>query len=106
MNQYDLNVPFTDPSALPRSTTVLRENGLRCLLLHLKTGEEIPEHQARGAITVHCLQGEVQFSAGAQVVDLRTGMLVSLAAGDLHALAARQESLLLVTLSESVAAPA
>jgi quercetin dioxygenase-like cupin family protein len=106
MTQYDLNHLLNDPSALPRSTTLLRENGLRCLLLHLKTGEQIPEHQARGAITVHCLQGEVQFSAGAQMADLRAGMLVSLAAGDPHALAARQESLLLVTLSEPVAAAA
>ncbi len=102
MNPTDLNAFLADPSALPRSTTILRENGLRCLVLHLKAGEQIPEHQARGAISVHCLQGEVRFSAGEEKVELRAGLLITLASGLPHALVAQQESVLLVTMSEPV----
>ena len=100
MTQSDLNAFLTNASALPRSTTIVRENGLRCLLLHLKAGEEIPEHRARGAITVHCLRGEIRFSAGEEELVLRSGLLISLTADSPHALVAQQESVLLVTMSE------
>lgn len=102
MSHIDLNALLADASALPRSTTLVRENGLRCILLHLKPGENIPEHQARGPISVHCLGGEVQFSAGEERTDLRAGLLITLKAGLPHALTAREDSLLLVTLSEPV----
>ncbi len=100
MHQFDLNALLSDFSSSPRSTTILRANGLRCLLLHLKTGEEIPEHQARGAITVHCLNGDVRFSAGEDIVQLRPGLLIGLDPASPHALVAQEESLLLVTISE------
>lgn len=100
MNQNDLNTLLADPSALPRSTTILRENGLRCLVLHLKTGEQIPEHQARGPISVHCLRGEVRFSVGEEHVDLRPGLLITVPASAPHALVANAESVLLVTMAE------
>lgn len=102
MNQTDLHALLADAPALPRSTTVFREGGLRGILLHLRAGESLPEHQARGAISVHCLQGEVAFSSGGETANLRMGGLVSLAAGSPHALVARQDSVLLVSMSEPV----
>ncbi len=104
MNQIDLNSYLGGMSALPRSTTILREEGLRALLLHLASGEEIPEHQSRGAITVHCLIGRVTFFRGDEPADLKPGVLISLPAGANHKLKAAEDSLLLVTLSEAVAA--
>ncbi len=103
MNQSDLRPLLADPSALPRSTTLLRENGLRCLLLHLKPGEEIPEHSAPGPISVHCLQGQVLFSEGEATTELHPGQLLTVAANAPHALQAREESLLLVTLAQPAA---
>lgn len=100
MNQSNLNELLANAATLPRSTMLLREDGLRCLLLHLKAGEEIPKHQARGAISVHCLQGETSFSAGEETTELQPGRLITLPPGIPHALTARTESLLLVTLSE------
>lgn len=103
MNQSDLNSLLAGPSALPRSTTLLHENGLRCLLLHLKPGEEIPEHSAPGAISVHCLQGQVLFSEGEATTELHPGLLLTVPAKAPHALQARKESLLLVTLAQAAA---
>jgi quercetin dioxygenase-like cupin family protein len=100
MNHCDLNALLA--SALPRSATILRENGLRCLMLHLNAGEEIPSHRARGAITVHCLRGEVRFCAGEEEFLLRAGLLISLSQDSPHSLSALQESVLLVTMSEPV----
>jgi quercetin dioxygenase-like cupin family protein len=93
---------FSDTAELGRTTTLFRENGLRTLLLHLKPGEQIPEHQTRGGITVHCLKGEAIFSSGDERVELRPDLLLSLAPGMSHSVDAREDTLLLVAISEQV----
>lgn len=102
MNQVNLERLLSDTAALGRATTVVQEPGLRTLLLHLKTDEHIPEHQARGAITVHCLKGEAIFASGAEQVTLRPASLISLAPGSPHSVTAQQETLLLVTMCEQI----
>ena len=102
MNRTDLQEFQLDTAALPRSTTLFREPGLRGLLLHLKPGEEIPEHSTPGAITVQCLKGEVIFAAGDEPMSLRPGGLISLAPAVPHRVAAQQDSLLLVTVREEI----
>jgi quercetin dioxygenase-like cupin family protein len=99
MKQVNLRDFLDKRDPLPRTTTLIREHGLRTLLLHLKAGEEIPEHHTRGPILVHCLSGDVKFSSGDQV-DLKPGTLISLEPGAPHSLSAREDSLLLVTISE------
>jgi quercetin dioxygenase-like cupin family protein len=102
MNHIDLQKFQADPAALPRSTALFREPGLRGLLLHLKQGEEIPEHSTPGAITVHCLKGEVIFTAADERTSLVPGRLISLASAVPHRLTAQQDSLLLVTIREEI----
>ncbi len=102
MNHSDLGRFFANTAGLPRSTTLTRETGLRTLLLHLNEGEEIPEHRTPGAITVHCLKGAAVFSSGGESVGLLPGLLVSLPPSAPHRVAARQETLLLVTMREPV----
>ena len=102
MNQTELSPFLADPGPLPKSQTLLRESGLRVMLLHLKSGERIPEHHAPGAITVHCLQGEVDFFVAGAKVELRAGTLIGVEPKAQHRLNAHQESLVLVTLWEQV----
>jgi quercetin dioxygenase-like cupin family protein len=104
MKQLDLRPFLADGSPQPKAATLLRESGLRVLLLHLEDGEEIPEHQTSGAITVHCLKGNVSFVAGAEKLDLNSGVLVSLPPGSPHSLVANGTSVLLVTVSEQLPA--
>jgi quercetin dioxygenase-like cupin family protein len=99
MKQADLRSFAPDTSAPPRSTTLFQESALRTLLLHLKSGERIPEHQTRGAITVQCLQGQVSFSSGEETVELTAGLLIGLPPAAPHSVLARQDSLLIVTAS-------
>ena len=84
MTQADVRSFLSDTAGLARTTTLFRENGLRTLLLHLKAGEQIPEHQTRGAITVHCLKGEAIFLGGDERAELKPGLLLSLAPGIPH----------------------
>jgi quercetin dioxygenase-like cupin family protein len=89
-----------DTAKLSRTTTLFRENGLRTLLLHLISGEQIPEHQTRGAITVHCLKGQATFLSGEERIELRPASLISVPPGASHSVIAQQDTLLLVTISE------
>ena len=100
MNQVDLSRYVSDFESLPRATTLLREEGLRCFLLHLKASEEMPEHKTRGAITVQCLQGLVLFTEGEDRAELVPGAVISVRGGSPHSVLARSNSLLLVTVSE------
>ncbi len=105
MKQTDLGTFLSAADRLPRATTLFQESGLRGLLLHLKAGEQIPEHQTRGAITVHCLQGEATFGSGEEQATLRPASLISLAPATPHRVMAQQDTLLLVTVGEQVRDP-
>jgi quercetin dioxygenase-like cupin family protein len=104
MTRTDLQQLLNDAGPLPRTTSLVRETGLRAMLLHLREGEEIPEHQNRGAITVQCLQGHVIFFAGEERVELTPGLLISLPPELRHKLSGEANSLLLVTMSEPIRA--
>jgi quercetin dioxygenase-like cupin family protein len=101
MTQADLQTFRNTVSVLPRSTTLFHENGLRTLLLHLKKGERIPEHQTRGAILVHCVDGQGTFSIGNEQTELRPGIVVSVPPAVPHAVAAAEQQHLLVLVTVS-----
>jgi quercetin dioxygenase-like cupin family protein len=105
MRQLDLQEHLANKASLPRTTTLFREAGIRALLLHLKPGEAIPEHQTRGPISVHCLAGEGSFFVSDNRVSLRPGVLISLPGSFQHSVEAgeRDDLLLLVHISEHAA---
>ena len=106
MTSADLETIRANTAPFPRTTALFREPGLRTMLLHLKAGENIPEHQTRGAILVHCLTGRGVFAAGEDRTELRPGILVSVPPSAPHSVAAAadEELLLLVVISEQVTA--
>ena len=104
MNHADLHSLLESKTALPRATTLLRERGLRAVLFHLKAGEELPEHQIGGAIIIQCLNGLSSLLAGDERVEMTPALLISLAPGVPHTLIARQDTVLLVTISEQIPA--
>ncbi len=106
MTSADLENLRANTAAFPRTTPLFREPGLRTMLLHLNAGENIPEHQTKGAILVHCLAGHGVFIAGEERKDLRPGVLISVPPSAPHSVtaAAGEELLLLVAISEQVTA--
>lgn len=106
MTPTDLANFLSNQADLPRTTTLFRQPGLRTLLLHLNAGERIPEHQTRGAIVIHCLDGEGAFFVGNDRAELRPGSLLSVSPNAAHSVSAAedQQLLLLVTVSEQIAA--
>lgn len=106
MTWTDLENLRANTAAFPRTTPLFREPGLRTMLLHLNAGENMPEHETRGALLVHCLTGRGVFVVGGDRTELRPGILVSVPPSAPHSVAAAadQELLLLVAISEQVTA--
>lgn len=97
-----------ESAALPRTTTLFRESGLRTMLLHLKPGERIPEHQTRGALLVQCVAGRGSFFITTDRLDLRPGLLISVPPAVPHSVVAADDegmSLLVAVSEETQAQP-
>lgn len=81
-----------------RTAALLKTPQLEVIRMVLPAGKEIPSHRAPGAITVHCLEGRVAFTALGKTQELSDGQLLYLPAGVEHALRGVEDASVLVTL--------
>jgi quercetin dioxygenase-like cupin family protein len=79
--------------------TLIRFPELRLVLMWLRQGAEIPAHQAEGAITLHVLEGRVRLATADDAGDLVPGQLVALEPSVPHAIAAIEDSAVLLTIA-------
>jgi quercetin dioxygenase-like cupin family protein len=80
------------------STSLIKTERLQLLHLVLPAHRDLPEHRVDDECTLHCLEGEVEVTIGAQTRRLNAGELLLLPALAPHALRARSNSAVLVTL--------
>jgi len=90
------NITFDENK--PVLGTLLPGPGPRVMLLCLHTGQSLPEHVASDTITVQALSGWTTFYDGPVPFEMKSGTLIRLEAGRLHALTAHEDSALLVTV--------
>lgn len=81
-----------------RSSTLVRADHLEVFRFVLVAGQTAPDHKASGAVTIQCLEGEVELEAHGRTRTLLPGNLVYLADAEPHAVKALKDSALLVTL--------
>ncbi len=81
------------------STTVLKTDTLRVVLMALKAGARLHEHHADGRLVLHVLEGEIELEVGNSKPRLSAGMLVSLEAMVPHSVAAIGDAVLLLTIA-------
>jgi len=79
------------------SSMLARTATLEVRRLSLTKGRQIPTHHAPGEITVHCLEGRINFTADGAPHELGAGQLLVLAAGVPHSVAGLEDSVVLVT---------
>ena len=79
--------------------TLVRAPQLRVVLMLLRRGAEIPVHQAEGALTVHVLEGRARLAAADDVHELVPGQLLVFEPGVPHAVAAIEDSAILLTIA-------
>lgn len=83
----------------PRNAaTLLKDAGMRVLLVVIHEGAAIEPHKAEGPISVHLLTGAIRMTAGGEKVALRPGQILTLEAGLEHDVKADEESAFLLTM--------
>ena len=80
------------------SNALFKTSQLELMRLVLPRGKGLPEHAVPGAVTIQCIEGEIELQAHGRTQHMRPGQLVYLAGGEPHALHALQDASVLLTL--------
>lgn len=80
------------------SIALAKTDELELIRMVLPKGKTMPEHHVPGEITLLCLEGEVELDMHGSRRTLGAGQMLYLSGGQAHALQARQDSLLLLTI--------
>ena len=80
------------------STSLIKTDTLQLQHLVLPARHDLPPHHVDDASVVHCIEGDVEVRMGDGSRRLGPGQLVVLPPGKTHALTARVDSAVLVTL--------
>ncbi len=78
--------------------TLFRAEQVEVIRLVVPAGKEIHEHRAKGEITVHCLEGAVEFTAFGKTQHLAAGELLYLPTGEAHSVKGVKDSSILLTI--------
>lgn len=79
--------------------TLVKEGPLRVVLLGLKPGSTLEEHEAGGPVSLHALSGHVDVMSGDRRDPLRAGNALVFGSSVPHSLEAREDSVVLVTIA-------
>lgn len=90
-----------DTEAGRRAETLIKTDGLRVVLVTMRTGISLHEHVAPGPITIHVLRGRFVVTFGNEERDLNSGDLISLASGVRHAVRTIENGAFLLTIGWS-----
>lgn len=81
-----------------RTKAILKTKEMELARLVIPAGKEFREHKVSGPITVHCIKGNVEFSAMGTSQELTSGQLLYLESGQPHSLKARTDAIILLTI--------
>jgi quercetin dioxygenase-like cupin family protein len=86
--------------------TLLKDHGLRVVLIVMHTNTVIPSHQAESPLSMQVVEGCLHVRTNAEAVTLKKGQMLGLRAGIRHEVEALEESALLLTLATNQSHPA
>lgn len=89
--------PLEDKLSNTTTRTLYKSAHLEVFRMILPAGKVMPVHSVPGDITVQCLEGYIEFTAGT-VQTMRKGDLICLAGGVPHALKSIEDASVLVTI--------
>lgn len=81
-----------------RQKTLYKSGDLTIALFLFERFAGLSEHRAAGVVNMHVLRGKLKITAEDQVHELQSGQMLVLAPGLKHAVAAEEESEMLVTV--------
>ncbi len=80
------------------SETLIRESHIEVFRFVLRAGKTTPEHTAAGAMTIQCIEGEVELDLAGDKRTLPALGLMYLSAGAAHTIKALADTTLLITI--------
>jgi quercetin dioxygenase-like cupin family protein len=90
--------PLGPALATTKTCTLFKSGTIEAVRLVMAAGKQLATHQAPGAITVHCLEGRIAWTALGKTQELTAGDLLYLEAGEPHAVACLEDASLLLTI--------
>jgi quercetin dioxygenase-like cupin family protein len=90
--------PYGDALHQAQSMALFKFPQLEVIRLVFPAGHRMPAHKVQGAITLQCIEGEVEVEANDRVAVLPAGHLIHLRPEVEHALHALKASSLLITI--------
>jgi len=91
--------PLGTALASAHTRTLVRTAAVEVVRLIVRAGQEVPQHKAKGDLIVQCLEGRVAFTALGKTQTLEAGKLLTLPAGEPHALKGIEDASLLLTIA-------
>ena len=90
--------PLGSELATAKTIVLIKTNQMEVLRLVLLAGKELSEHKAPGEIIVQCIEGRVAFTSLGKTVELESGQLIYLPAGEPHSVRAIEDTSFLLTI--------
>jgi quercetin dioxygenase-like cupin family protein len=81
------------------ASSLVKSPSLEVIRLTVPAGKTVANHTAPGDITVQCIKGAIDFTAGDRTYRLERGRMLYLDAGTVHALQGIEDSAILVTIA-------
>lgn len=79
--------------------TVYKTDGMRIVLVALHEDAVMTKHKAEGIVSVHVLEGKINFITDEGSIELEEGMIVTIHKGMPHSVAAIKKSVFLLTIA-------
>lgn len=97
------SVATPDPErALPATRRILKADGVDLISFTFSPGQVLGDHHAPYPITVHCLEGEVDFIIGDDTIRMKEGTLLHLEEGITHHVQATADAIAPATILVSL----
>jgi quercetin dioxygenase-like cupin family protein len=87
------------PGQKRKTETVAREAGVSIVVMAMEAGDEIKQHLAPGAVSIHLLRGHSSVNADGTDFDLRPAQVVFLQPSTPHSVIAVEQSVIVLTVT-------
>ena len=77
---------------------IVKTNEMELARLVFPAGSEFPDHKVSGPVVVHCIKGEIEFTAMGVSRILKPGQLVYLMPDEPHSIRAISDAVVLLTI--------
>ena len=85
---------------LPNNQTkvIVKTPKMELARLVFSAGDKFSDHKVSGPIVVHCIKGEIEFTVGGVVQNLKPDQLLYLLPDELHSIRAIEDAVVLLTI--------